>query len=143
MNITLLIGAYKNAGDFLIADRSKKILQDVYSDCKITTYLRNEKLDKYLDEINKSDVIILAGGPGYHQRIYPNQFKLTNDLNDIKPKMMTLGMGWYGKSKLDQLDDYLFELEQSNYLMLENAFHSMHSYYQVMREHISSIQDKI
>lgn len=52
MNITLLIGAYKNAGDFLIVDRSIKMLQDVYPNCNITTYLRNEKLDKYLDEIS-------------------------------------------------------------------------------------------
>ena len=33
---SLLSGAYINAGDFLIVDRTKKLLRYVYPDCEIT-----------------------------------------------------------------------------------------------------------
>lgn len=60
---SLLSGAFVNAGDFLIVDRTRKLLEKVYPNCVITEYKRNEKLDEYLDEINKTDALIIAGGP--------------------------------------------------------------------------------
>lgn len=44
MKFSLLSGAYKNAGDFLIENRTKQLLNYVYPNCEINTYFRNKEL---------------------------------------------------------------------------------------------------
>ena len=96
MNISLLSGAYKNAGDFLIVDRCKKLLKYVYPECNITEYERRNPLNDYLDTINKSDCLIFAGGPAYVSNIYPNRIPLVENLTRIKVPIFTIGLGWRG-----------------------------------------------
>ncbi|MEG1256985.1 polysaccharide pyruvyl transferase family protein [Clostridium sp.] len=97
MKIALLSGAYKNAGDFLIVKRSKELLTKVYPESIITEYERRKDLTPVLDEINQSDVLVLAGGPGYQTNIYPTSIPLIEDLDKIKTKIFVLGMGWKGR----------------------------------------------
>ncbi len=96
MKIALLSGADKNAGDFLIVQRAVELLASCIEGCVIEIYRRNEALDPFLDEINKCDCIVLAGGPGYVEDIYPGRFPLVDDLNRLIPPIFALGMGGYG-----------------------------------------------
>lgn len=98
MNISLLTGAYKNAGDFLIVDRSKKLLRYVYPDCNIVEYERRKHLNDYLETINRSDCLILAGGPAYQRNIYPQSIPLVDDLSLIKVPIFGIGLGWKGET---------------------------------------------
>ena len=106
---SLLSGAYINAGDFLIVDRTKKLLRYVYPDCEITEYKRDQKLDGYLEVINRTDALIIAGGPAYMMNIYPDIIPLVDNLEDIKTKIIAIGLGWYGKSVDEKyIDNYIF-----------------------------------
>ena len=62
MKISLLSGAYKNAGDFLIVSRCKELLLNIFPEAIITEYERKNKLDRFLSDINRTDVLILGGG---------------------------------------------------------------------------------
>lgn len=110
MKFSILSGAYVNAGDFLIVDRSIKLLQHIYQDCEIKIYERRLPLEKNIDEINQSDVLILAGGPAYMPDVYPKIIPLVDDLDKIKVKIITLGLGWCGESVSNKYiyDDYKF-----------------------------------
>ena len=55
MDIALLSGADKNAGDFLITKRAKSLLRFVHPEANVAQYKRNESLDAFVDEINKYD----------------------------------------------------------------------------------------
>ena len=79
-------------------DRTKKLLRYVYPDCEITEYKRDQKLDGYLEVINRTDALIIAGGPAYMMNIYPDIIPLVDNLEDIKTKIIAIGLGWYGKS---------------------------------------------
>ena len=100
MKIALLHGAAINAGDFLIAKRSKELLEYVFPDAIITEYYRNESIEPELYEINNHDIMILAGGPGYVNEFYPMCAPLVSDLSMIKIPIMFLGMGWWGVTSL-------------------------------------------
>lgn len=102
MKFSILSGAYINAGDFLIVDRTIKLLKYIYPNCIIKEYIRKEKLDNYLEEINKSDALIIAGGPAYIATMYPNCIPLVENLNKIKTKIVTIGVGWYGVNTTDE-----------------------------------------
>ncbi len=94
MKIMLLSGAYKNAGDFLIVDRSEKLLQKVFPQAEIIKQERNVPLDHDIDFINSCDYIFFAGGPGYSNWFYPDQVPFVKDLSRVKSKLAALGMGW-------------------------------------------------
>lgn len=93
MKIAFLSGADKNAGDFLIAHRSKALLQTFVKDCIIAEFDRNKALDDKLDELNECDAVVFAGGPGYVSDMYPGKFPLVEDLDLIQPRLFALGMG--------------------------------------------------
>lgn len=102
MKIALLSGAYKNAGDFLIVKRSKDLLKYVYPECSITEFERRKSLLPYLDEINRHDILILAGGPAYSPSIYPDQIPLVPNLYEITIPIFALGLGWNGQDMLSK-----------------------------------------
>lgn len=97
MKFTVLSGAYINAGDFLIVNRSIKLLKNIYKDCEIKTFERRKPLDQYIDEINKTDALIMAGGPAYMPNVYPDIIPLVENLEDIKTKIVPIGLGWCGE----------------------------------------------
>lgn len=95
MRIALLSGADKNAGDFLIVNRSKQLLEHFIDGCEIVEFPRNRSLDDKLGEINSCDAIVFAGGPGYVPDMYPGRFPLVDDIARITPPFFALGMGGY------------------------------------------------
>lgn len=114
---SLLSGAYVNAGDFLIVERTKKILEYLYPGCKVVEYKRNGDLAPYLSEINKADAVIIAGGPAYKPNIYPEEIKLVDNLDKIKTKIVPVGLGWYGKNvEKKVLEQYKFSRRTIEFL---------------------------
>ena len=97
MKVLLLSGAYKNAGDFLIVQRSREILQRAFPGCETILLERRFSLADQLDLVNTCDLAVLCGGPGYSPYFYPNQAPLLPDLSALKPKLMALGMGWQSR----------------------------------------------
>ena len=113
MKFSILSGAYVNAGDFLIVDRTIKLLKNIYPECTIKIYERRKKLDNYIAEINKTDALVFAGGPAYMPSVYPDEIPLIDDLDKITTKIITIGLGWYGKNTTDEFMNtaYVFTTE--------------------------------
>lgn len=116
-NFGLLSGAYKNAGDYLIRNRSIALLKEVYPDCNITIWERNKSLNYVLDKINKCDALILAGGPVYQKDIYPNDIPLVENLDNIKTKICEMGLGWWNRNyTFKDIIEYSFDEKMHNLL---------------------------
>lgn len=108
MDIALLSGAYRNAGDFMIVHKCEELLKYVYPDCTIHTISRRNDLTEHLPQINDSDVVILGGGPALKPKIYPDHIPLVSDLTQIKSPLFAMGLGVSGKYNYDGLPKYEF-----------------------------------
>lgn len=121
MRIALLSGAVKNAGDFLITQRAKELLEDVFPKAEISVYIRNLKLTlSQVKEIRGMDVIVLAGGPCYKWDLYPQSIPLVDDLSDLKPPMFILGGGWYGNTT-SSAEIWNYKFSESSKKLLERV----------------------
>ncbi len=118
----LLSGAKKNAGDFLIFNRAKALLEE-HLDEEFTTFFRWEELDDKLDIVNDSKGVIICGGPGYNYRFYPAIYRLTNPLEKLEVPVYPMGLGYSGIPI--NTDDFVFS-EQS--LEAINHIHSQIEY---------------
>ena len=126
MKFAVLSGAYKNAGDFLIVNRSIELLSYVYPGCEIKTYERRKSIKPYLDEINQCDGLIFAGGPAYSPNIYPNEIPLVDNLDEITTKIYTLGLGWYGINADERtISNYKFSEQTKKLLSRLEKDHQM------------------
>jgi len=94
---TLIYGAYKNMGDFLIYERTKDLLRK-HKGMKdyLEIHAREESLDTYLDQVNATKAVIICGGPSIVWNMYPGKFQLSTNLADIKVPIIIMGAGWYG-----------------------------------------------
>lgn len=117
MQYIILAGALKNVGDFLIAKRTRELIEYYKPNAKILEFSRFEDLTNKLDVVNQSKAVILAGGPGYLPNMYPKTFRLVPNLSDIKVPIIALGMGWYGRVGDDlDLNSYRFTKESHKLL---------------------------
>lgn len=111
-NIALLTGAYKNAGDYLIAERAKKLIlsADQNVDCKC--FLRSQILE-HLEEINACDAVGFSGGPIYLPDI--NKYLHISDIADLlTSKVFIIGGGWSGMGGATSLP-YKYKFEKKTY----------------------------
>lgn len=109
MQIGILSGAIRNAGDFLIEKRSFEIIKHIYPDAELIRFQRTEPLNHEIERMNQCDFIVLAGGPAFQPDIYSlNGIPLVDNLDDIIPPMYSLGLGWYGKVPEDLYTVYKF-----------------------------------
>lgn len=90
-----LDGALRNVGDFLIKDRAIQLIEEFVGKKEIISISRYKDLSDRLDEINNSKGIFLFGGPALVPTIYPEIFKLVENLDNIKVKLYALGLGVY------------------------------------------------
>lgn len=127
MKIALLSGAVKNAGDYLIEDRTHSLLEYVYPNSSIQIFKRNDSLSNSINKINCSDMIIFGGGPMLGEKTYPDIIPLLPELNDIHPPIYTIGIGWYGKNTLERTlyEDYKFGIA------MKRLVNRMHETYQI------------
>ena len=110
MKFVLMSGAIKNAGDFLIAERSKQLLRQVYPSAEIVTKEMRRDLIADLDEVNAASALIIGGGPAVDMHLYPQDLPLVPNLDDIKVPIFTIGLGWWGAT------DFLEDIYQRFYL---------------------------
>lgn len=96
MRISLLSGAYINAGDFLIEKRTLEILKYVYPDADIHKYLRNT-ISQNLEEIIQSDAVVFGGGPLYMNDL-DGYLPLQTCIEKMDAPIFIIGGGWYGQS---------------------------------------------
>jgi hypothetical protein len=115
----LITGSKENAGDFLIKRRSIELLSTLRPDRDI--YLHNswEAFNKSsIELINNSRAILLAGGPSLQTNMYPEIYKLSKNINEIKVPIITLGIG--GKNH-NYLNDSC-----KNYLLNKSSLRLLH-----------------
>jgi len=89
--------AKKNIGDFLIRDRAKKLLNYVRSDRELVEFPSWKSLQDKLDAVNGAKALIIMGGPGLSENIYPDGYPLVNDLDEIKVPIVLMGSGSYAR----------------------------------------------
>lgn len=100
MRIALMSGGYVNAGDFLIEKRSKELLEKFVADAEVHIFKRNICYNSKVDELNRYDLIVFGGGPGYQVHIYPNHMPFISDLEKLTVPAAIMGWGWWGKTVL-------------------------------------------
>jgi hypothetical protein len=97
--IVTLTGAYKNVGDHLIGDRGRTLLKH-FCQQEIIDITRAQIKESDYETFNKSNAVILLGGPAYQEKIYPNVFPI--ELEKISKPVIPMGLG--GKFRLDETD---------------------------------------
>lgn len=91
----ILTGSKNNAGDFLIKHRAKKLFEAIRPDREIIDFNGWEPInEKKLDVINQSKCLILMGGPALTKNMYPDIYKLTENIHEIKVPITTMAIGW-------------------------------------------------
>lgn len=91
--ITLLTGAKKNIGDFLIADRSRKVVERVTGETDFLMIDRWKPFDGLVKEVNATKGVVICGGPAYARDFYPGVLPLAGDLAKIKVPIIPIGLG--------------------------------------------------
>lgn len=114
-----LTGRKKNVGDFLITERAINLLKHISPEYEYKILPHWEPFDD-LDFINNSKGIIILGGPGYQMNMYPDTYKLTNNIDDIKVPIYLLGSGWYGRPG-DKTSEKLYSFSKTAKIFLRNA----------------------
>lgn len=85
-----------NVGDDYILSACKNLLEHYKGRYNYEVYHIKDQLEKYIDEINDSDALILCGGPIYgsmENPFYPDYVKLTKNLEEIKIPIIPFGVG--------------------------------------------------
>lgn len=118
MEIALMTGAYKNSGDFLIEKRCRRLIENNVSGAGIHRILRSEMAEK-IDTINKMDAVVFTGGPIYMPNI-ENNIPISDVLDDIKPPMMIVGGGWYGRGSASCLA-YMYKFSKFSKRFLDKV----------------------
>ena len=94
----ILTGSKNNAGDYLIKYRAKNLFAAERNDRNIVDINGWEKINNdTLDIINNSQALFLMGGPALQKNMYPNVYRLTDNIDDISVPVITMGIGWYDK----------------------------------------------
>jgi len=116
MKFTLLSATFKNAGDFLIYERSKALLRayaglgDDYLE-----HISMRSLEPYLDAVNRTDRIVICGGPGYQTGFYPDVYPLVEPFTRLLPPLYLMGLGW-GGAPVGQPERFQFSAQSHNTL---------------------------
>ncbi|GAA5222332.1 polysaccharide pyruvyl transferase family protein [Membranihabitans marinus] len=84
----------QNVGDKLIEQRTKDLVLREKGDVEFLTIFREEPLEPYLEEINKTRAILLPAFPIRDTPMYPGVYRLTEDLSKIKVPMIPIGANW-------------------------------------------------
>jgi hypothetical protein len=58
---------------------------------------RNEDFGPHIEDINKTDAIIICGGPGYRANFYPGTYPFLKYIDDFTVPVIPLGLGWQGE----------------------------------------------
>lgn len=84
----------QNVGDKLIEERIKALVRHAKGPVDFLTIFREEDLEPYLDEINKTRAVLLSAFPIRDTPMYPKVYRLVDDLSKIKVPMIPIGANW-------------------------------------------------
>jgi len=114
----VLTGAKNNAGDYLIKHRTKQLFSTLRPDRNIVDFNNWEPFtEQQLIEVNSSRGLILAGGPALQPKMYPTMFPLVEDLNKIEVPILTMAIGWKGRTG-DWAETCRYPLSEQSLLLL-------------------------
>ena len=115
----LLTGGKNNAGDYLIKERAKALLNKYRPDRELIDIDGYRCLsDDQLEVINNAEALLLTGGPALHKNMYPGVYQLRSDLDEIKVPITSLGIGWHsGKGHWADTHDY--ELSEESLILID------------------------
>lgn len=117
--IVLLTSARKNVGDFLIADRARKLLEHFAPDEEIVELPSWQPLEPHLDLVRDAGAVVIPGGPGYQPGTYPRVYPLLKDPAALAELPLGyIGGGWFGKLG-DGLEVSRFKFERRTQTLLE------------------------
>ncbi|RKX91902.1 MAG: hypothetical protein DRP84_10860 [Spirochaetes bacterium] len=111
---TLITGAHKNVGDFLIVERGKQLLRRYANGKEFLEFDNQIPLTNHLKEINKTNAIILCGGPGYTQNLFRN-YPFLRNIDKIKVPVIPFAVGWCGHPA-DNPDKFSFSDDSKSVL---------------------------
>lgn len=94
--VVILTGAIKNTGDFLIADRSQKLIRK-HLDKDVIEVSRFNDMSDYMDIINDSNALFLCGGPAYSEDIFDGIYNISPIYDKIHVPTIPFGLGWNGR----------------------------------------------
>ena len=81
-------------GDKLIEQRLKAIILAEKGPCDFLTFFRETPLDDHLDEINRSQAVLMPAFPVRDTPMYPGTYRLVPDLARISVPMIPVGANW-------------------------------------------------
>ncbi len=108
--ITVLTGAKKNIGDFLIAEKAKQVISRITGETDFLQIDRWLPFDDRLDAVNATKAVMICGGPAYSSEFYPKTLPLVSDLRNIRVPIIPVGLG-LGGIHPDALPSFSFTRE--------------------------------
>jgi hypothetical protein len=109
LKIGIFHGASKNAGDFLIYESGKKLLEELFGDGHtLLEQWRGEAIHGHYD------IIILLGGPLITRTVHPQIRNVIDYMVDKDLPVVCMGLGVSGKD-LETYDDYFQDEESINF----------------------------
>lgn len=115
----VVTGSKNNAGDYLIKKRALELFSEFRPEKRIVDINAWESIsDDDLAKINASDALILLGGPSLQKSMYPDIYKLRENLSDITVPITTMGVGWKSISG-DWIDTYDYPFTDSTRILLD------------------------
>ena len=125
----------RNVGDELIELCTKAIITQEKGDEDFITIFREESLEDRLDEINRSKAILMPGFAIRDMPLYPNTYRLVDNLKRIKVPLVPIGANWnvypgdrHSRSLLHYSEQTVSFLK---HVASQNAFFSCREYFTV------------
>ncbi|MHA2024028.1 MAG: polysaccharide pyruvyl transferase family protein [Candidatus Thorarchaeota archaeon] len=94
--LTLVSGALKNVGDFLISEKCQEMVDVFLKPSDTLVLIRDADFKPHLAEINNTDALIICGGPGYNIGFYGHIYPFLKLYDRIRVPIIPLGLGWRG-----------------------------------------------
>ena len=116
-----------NVGDQLIVESAKKLIESIKNDKDFLEFSRDEDLTNHLEKINKTKAIIMPHFGIRDPDMYPNTYRLVNDLSKIKVPLIPIGIGWKGfPGDLETLQTLKYSKNTQKFLKyISNQVHTM------------------
>ena len=87
---------FSNGGDYLIIDRTKKLIKEAYPSVEFDEYIGNDAVsEEVIDRINTADVIVTGGGGAQFSEQYVKNSFLYKNIEKIKVPIHFTGTGLY------------------------------------------------
>lgn len=95
-SVTLISGALKNVGDFLIFNKAKELITHFLKPSNTLIHKRTDDFRDQISKINETDAIFICGGPGYRKLFYPKVYPFLEYYEEITAPVIPYGLGWQG-----------------------------------------------